>query len=154
MGLEISKLHVRRSTWIAATPARVWEEFGSFDRLAAWFGQGHRLDRYEPSLGGRIALSVDIDGARAGFGGEIIVFDAARELSFTDNWDEEGWPLPTFITLRLTPLYEGTHVELLHHGFERLGAEGPGELAGYEEGWHNRHLETLREIVEGDASAR
>jgi uncharacterized protein YndB with AHSA1/START domain len=42
MGIEISALHVRRSSLIQATPERVWQEFTSFDQLAAWFGRGPR----------------------------------------------------------------------------------------------------------------
>ncbi len=52
-------------------------------------------------------------------------------------------------SLRLTPLYEGCHVELFHHGFERLGSDASAELQGYEAGWHSRHLEALKTIVEG-----
>ena len=60
--LEIGTLHVRRSNFIQASPARVWEEFTSFERLAAWFGQGHTLVEYEPRLGGRIRLFVEPNG--------------------------------------------------------------------------------------------
>ena len=148
MGLEIGTLHVRRSGFVRASPARVWEEFTSFERLAAWFGQGHQLESYEPAPGGRIDLSVELEGEKRRFGGEIVVFEAGRELSFSDDWEQGGGPVPAFITIRLTPLYEGCHVEIFHHGFERLGAEGPAELEGHEAGWHTRHLKTLRAIVE------
>lgn len=149
MAIEIGALHVRRSGLVRATPERVWEEFESLDRLAAWFGQGHRLEVYEPALGGRVLLSVEIDGAKRAFGGPIVVFEPARELSFSNNWEVDGWPVPTLITLRLTALYDGCHVELFHHGFERLGSDAGAELQGYEAGWHSRHLEALKAIVEG-----
>ena len=69
-------------------------------------------------------------------------------MSFTSQWDEpHSWPLPTFWTIRLTPVYEGTLVEILHHGFERLGAEAAENLEGYEEGWDIKHLKALRAIV-------
>jgi len=149
MGIEIGALHVRRSGLVQATPERVWEELASFARLAAWFGRGHQLEAYEPRLGGRVLLSVEIDGAKRRFGGSILVFEPARELTFSNNWESDGWPVPTLITLRLTPLYDACHVELFHHGFERLGADAAGELRGYEAGWHSRHLEALKAIVEG-----
>jgi uncharacterized protein YndB with AHSA1/START domain len=149
MGIAISPLHVRRSAFVSATPERVWQELGSFERLAAWFGRGHRLEVYEPGLGGRVELSVEMGGAKRAFGGPILVFEPARELTFSNNWESDGWPVPTFITLRLAPLHDGCHVELFHHGFERLGADAGAELAGYEAGWHSRHLEALKEIVEG-----
>ncbi len=149
MGIEISALHVRRSSLIQATPERVWQEFTSFDRLAAWFGRGHQLEAYEPELGGQVLLSVEIDGAKRPFGGPILIFERAHELTFSNNWESDGWPVPTLITLRLTPLYDACHVELFHHGFERLGSDAGGELQGYEAGWHSRHLEALKAIVEG-----
>lgn len=149
MGIEISTLHVRRSALIRATPERVWQEFESFDRLAAWFGRGHQLESYQPEPGGQVRLSVEIDGAKRPYGGPILVFEPARELTFSNNWEADGWAVPTLITLRLTPLYDGCHVELFHHGFERLGSEAGDELQGYEAGWHSRHLEALKAIVEG-----
>jgi hypothetical protein len=51
-------------------------------------------------------------------------------------------------TIRLTPLYGGTLVELFHHGFERLGRDAADNLEGYEEGWTTRHLKSLRKIAE------
>ena len=148
MGLQIGALHVRRSNLAQANPIRVWEEFTSFDRLAAWFGQGHKLESYDPRLGGHIRFSVELEGTVRFFGGEIIVFEPGRELSISDNWEIEPWPVPTFITIRLTSLYDGCHIELFHHGFERLGDTAFSELQGYEAGWHTRHLDTLRQIVE------
>lgn len=149
MGIEISTLHVRRSGLIQATPDRVWQELSSFDRLAAWFGTGQRLETYEPRLGGRVLLSVEVDGVRRPFGGTVVVFDVARELTFSNNWEADGWPVPTLITVRLSNLYDACHVEIFHHGFERLGGEAASVLQGYEAGWDSHHLEALAEIVTG-----
>lgn len=149
MGIQIGALHVRRSGLIQATVERVWEELTSFERLAAWFGRGHQLEVYEPHLGGRVRLSVEIEGARRAFGGWILVFEPPRELTFSDNWESGEWPVPTLITLRLTPLFDACHIELFHHGFERLGGDAGRELQGYESGWNSRHLEALKAIVEG-----
>ena len=148
MGVEIGTLHVRRSSLIHATPEHVWREFTSFDRLAAWFGRGHQLESYQPELGGEIRLSVEIEGTKRRYGGRILVFQPARELTFSSNWEVDAWPVPTLISLRLTPLYDGCLVELFHHGFERLGSDAAAELQGYEAGWHSRHLEALKAIVE------
>jgi uncharacterized protein YndB with AHSA1/START domain len=141
MGIPIGAVHVRRSALIRATPERVWQEFTSL--------RGHTLEVYEPELGGRIRLSVEIEGTKRPYGGPILVFEPARELTFSNNWESDGWPVPTLITIRLTPLYDGCHAELFHHGFERLGADAAAELEGYEAGWHPRHLAALRKIVEG-----
>ena len=148
MGIQISALHVRRSGFIQAPTERVWKEFTSFERLAAWFGQGQQLETYEPELGGQVRLSVEIHGAKRPFGGPILVFEPARELTFSNNWESDGWPVPTLITLRLTTLYDACLVELFHHGFERLGRDAGSELQSYEAGWNTRHLETLKKTVE------
>ena len=150
MGMRVGGLHVRRSQFINGLPGRIWEEFTTFERLAAWFGIGHRLEAYQPCLGGRIDLSVELDGKRRRFGGEVLVFEPNRELSFSENWESDGWPVPAYITIRLTAMYGGCHVELFHHGFERLGADAADELEGHELGWHGRHLAALRAIVEAD----
>ena len=151
MGLEIGVMHVRRSAFIRAAPGRVWQEFASFERLKGWFGRGHTLHRYEPLLGGAVELSVDLEGVRRHFGGPILVFEPEAEVSFACNWSDAdmAWPVPTLWTLRLTPLYDGTHAEILHHGFERLGAEAGDNLEGYEGGWDIKHLKALRSVVEG-----
>ena len=52
------------------------------------------------------------------------------------------------LTIRLTPLFDACHVELFHHGFERLGTDAGTELQGYESGWHSRHLEALKTLAE------
>ena len=149
MGMEISLLNVRRSILIQASPERVWEEFGSFERIAAWLGQGHELHVFEPRLNGRVDMSVEIDGQRRHYGGPVLVYDPQREVSFESNWEApHAWPVPTLWTIRLTPLYDATLVEIFHHGFERLGADAADSLQGYEEGWDVRHLKALRSIVE------
>ncbi len=149
MGMEIGLLNVRRSILIRASPKRVWEEFGSFERMAAWLGRGHELHVFEPRLNGRVDMSVEIDGKRRHYGGPVLVYDPQREVSFESNWEApHAWPVPTLWTIRLTPLYDATLVEIFHHGFERLGADAADSLQGYEEGWDVRHLKALRSIVE------
>jgi uncharacterized protein YndB with AHSA1/START domain len=150
MGATVGTMHVRRSAFIQATPERVWEEFVSFDRLRQWFGIGHTLHAYDPKLGAEVELSVELDGVRQHYGGPIVVLDTVREVTFECNWHDRSlaWSVPTVWTLRLTPVYDGTMVEILHHGFERLGRDAGNELEGYEEGWDNKHLKALRAIVE------
>ena len=157
MGIAIGPLHVRRSIFIDAAPDRVWREFETFERLVEWFGTGHTLHLFEPRIGGKVELSVVLAGsgefASTGierhFGGRIIVFEPNRELTFESNWFDSDmqWPVPTLMTVRLTPLYDGTHVEIFHHGFERLGPQAADNLEGYEQGWDVHHLTRLRAIV-------
>ena len=149
MGLDIGLLNVRRSIFIEASPTRVWQEFESLERIAPWFGLGHELHKFDVALGGQVDMSIESDGERSHYGGPIVVFEPGREVSFESNWEgANAWPVPTFFTIRLTPLYDGTLVELFHHGFERLGAAAADNLEGYEEGWGLNHLKALREIVE------
>jgi uncharacterized protein YndB with AHSA1/START domain len=152
MGLQIGALAVRRSTFIQASPERVWREFETPERIAAWLNRGHELHAIEPRAGGRVAMSVEIDGKRRQYGGAVLVCERAREMSFEIQW-AEPWSAPysesppTFWTFRLTPLYGGTLVELFHHGFERSAAAGD-DLEGYEEGWDAKHLKALRGLIE------
>lgn len=151
MGLDVGPLHVRRSTFIAAPPARVWAEFAGFERLAAWFGHGHALERFEPVVDSEVVLSIELDDGRRRFGGRLVVYEPECELSYESNWlDGEAWPAPTFHTIRLSKALGGTSVELFHHGFEQLGESAGNELESYEAGWSNHHLVRLRAIVEGD----
>src|SRR5262245_17115319 len=149
MPTEIGPLHVRRSIWIDADPERVWEEFGSLERMQAWFGTGHRLVRYEPRVGAVVETDAGdhVDGESLRFVGQVTVFDPPRELSFEQDWVGHGWKSPPSVTLRLTPLDGGTHVELFHHGFEASGPDAADEHRGFEGGWTTRQLEALRERV-------
>ena len=150
MELALSPLPIRRSIHIGAPPERVWREFETFERMAAWFGTGHRLVRYEPRLGGQVEL--EIDGQYRGssrWGGAITVFDPPRQLTFEDRWvPDHGWDGPMLLTFRLTPFLQGTMVELLIHDIEATGAGAVETHAGGESGWTVRHLAALKEIVE------
>jgi uncharacterized protein YndB with AHSA1/START domain len=149
MATQIGLLNVRRSILIEATPAEVWREFESFERICAWLSRGHVIHALEPKVGGRVEMSVELEGERRHYGGRVLVWDAGHEITFESNWaPPHAWPVPTLWTIRLTPLYGGTQVELFHHGFERLGADAADNLEGYEEGWDVKHLKALREIVE------
>jgi hypothetical protein len=118
--------------------------------MSAWWGTGHRLVTYEPRVGGRIEMEVEVAGALERFGGTITVFDHARELTWEDNWiGELAWSSPIFSTLRLTPAADGTIVEFIKHGFERLGADAASVHRGLEGGWSIRQLDALGRIVEG-----
>jgi uncharacterized protein YndB with AHSA1/START domain len=160
-----SILSVRRSIHIKAAPERVWREFGSRERMACWWGvlreppeigkpNGMELVSYEPRVGAMLEMRIENADGLWRFGGAITVFDPPRELTFENDWFEpsEGWLKPTYITLRLTPALDGTLVELLHHGFERIGGDPGATHAGYEGGWGMLQLEALRAIAEASAA--
>lgn len=144
-----SKLTIRRSIFIKATPERIWQEFESHERMSRWWGTGHRLVVYEPREGGRIEMEVDVDAVLRRFGGRITVFAPGRELTWEDNWmGPLAWAASVFSTLRLAPASGGTIVEFIKHGFERLGEEAGEVHRGLEGGWSITQLEALRRIVE------
>jgi uncharacterized protein YndB with AHSA1/START domain len=146
---KIGTLAVRRSILINAAPERIWQEFESFEKLAAWFGRGHRLLEYEPRLGGNVLLEVEHEGQTLRYGGPVIVFEPASELTFENDWiPNTGWPAPTLITLRLTPALDGTLVELFHHMIENTGDDRDEWHAGFEKGWDMKHLIALKQIIE------
>ena len=150
MGMVIGPLHVRRSVLIDASPSRVWQEFESSDRIKAWLNLGHVVHKFEPSVGGTVEMSVEIESEERYYGGRVLVVEPQRELSFESQWQEpHNWSVPTFWTIRLTSLYGGTQVEIFHHGFERLGSDAADNLQGYEDGWDIKHLKALRTIVHG-----
>ena len=88
MGTQIGLLHVRRSILIQATPARVWGEFSSFERVVEWLGLGHQLHVFEPRLGGTVDMSVDIEGQRRHYGGPVLIWESEREVTFASNWHD------------------------------------------------------------------
>lgn len=79
MGIQISLLHVRRSILIQAPPARVWSEFASFERISAWLNLGQRLHVFEPRVGGRVEMSVELDSVRRHYGGSVLICEPERE---------------------------------------------------------------------------
>ncbi|HEX7758034.1 MAG TPA: SRPBCC domain-containing protein [Caulobacteraceae bacterium] len=160
MKADDSVLSVRRSIHIHAPAARVWEAFTSIDSMGRWWGavigvptagtpSGQWLMEYQPAVGGRCEMEVLIDGQRTRYGGKILVFDPARELSFDSDWmPNQGWEQPTTITIRLRPALGGTLVELFHHGFEHTGGDVSSEHAGYEQGWGMTQLLALKTMIE------
>ena len=148
--MTIGTLHVRRSIFIQASSARVWQEFDTTERVKNWLNLGHVVHDFECKIGGRVEMSVAYDGEARHYGGTICVFEPEREISFDSQWHPpHSWPVPTFWTIRLTPLYGGTQVEIFHHGFERLGVDAADNLQDYEDGWDIKHLKALRAIVDG-----
>ncbi len=141
---------MRRCTLVRAPNFEVWKHFETEQALQKWFGLGHQVEAYTPGHEGHIQLSVEVQGARRSYGGKILNWQANRELSFDNNWEdvEMAWPVSTQITLRLTQVGDETLVELFHHGFELLGESASAQHEAYEAGWNNQHLSALKKLVE------
>ena len=89
MAIQLSHLKVSRNLLIRATPEKVSEEF---ERFAAWFRRAHTFEKFEPRIGARVKLSIEMDG------GPIVVLEPARAITWENNWEEanlqgyeEGW---------------------------------------------------------------
>ncbi len=147
---KIGILAVRRSILINAAPARVWREFESFEKLREWFGRGHRLLKYEPRVGAEVLLEVEHEGKTLRYGGPVLVYNPPTELTFENDWvPNDGWLQPTLVTFRLTPVLDGTLVELFHHSIESVGPGADEWHAGFESGWDLKHLLALKALIEG-----
>lgn len=149
---EIGAFGIRRAAFIHAPPARVWQEFTTFERMRAWYGTGHQLTAYEPRVGGLVETRFGEDGSASALG-EVEVFDPARELTFTQRWigpDWTGreWDAPARVTIVLTEAAGGTLVELFHHGYDLLGGDPAEYLSGFEGGWDTHHLDALAALVD------
>lgn len=80
-------------------------------------------------------MSVDVQGERRYYGGQVLVYQPEHELTFeSQSHPPCNWPVSTCWTIRLSPLCGGTQVEIFHHGFERLGNEAADSLQEYEDG--------------------
>ncbi|MEX2245583.1 MAG: SRPBCC domain-containing protein [Dehalococcoidia bacterium] len=152
--MEPGALVVRRSIQIAATPERVWQEFEDPERMKRWWDLDtpnvhQRLVRYEAGVGGWLEIEGLHHGHPFHFGGKIVAFDPPREVTMEHDWmPSQGWTVPTLLTVRLTANGYGTLVEVLHHGFERIGDQALEAFHGFEGGWGIEELDALRRIVE------
>jgi uncharacterized protein YndB with AHSA1/START domain len=150
MATAIGPLAVRRSIWIDATPARVWEEFADLEHMQRWFGTGHALVQYEAKVGAEVVTDAgEADGEALRFVGRVVNVEPAREITFEQDWVGHGWKAPPLVTLRLTAVDGGTLVELFHHGFEALGADAGENHRGFENGWTMRQLNALHDLLAG-----
>jgi uncharacterized protein YndB with AHSA1/START domain len=157
-------LVIRRSIQINAQPERIWREFETFERFAAWWttSQPDRregVSKYELRIGARVEMPCEWDASPDGsveagsciFAGNVVRIEPARELTFELSVEGAGWDAPTFVTIRLSPNAYGTLVEILHYGFENIGPAAVEQFSGFEGGWDLRELRALRAIVEAAA---
>jgi uncharacterized protein YndB with AHSA1/START domain len=140
---------VKQEIYIEAAPEAVWKIMAGVEGIKQWLGPSE----YEPRLGAKITFDVRHGGGHFYMFGEVTTFDPPRELAFT--WTEqevghEAWPAPTLVTLTLTPQGGGTHVRLVHSGFENLPSDiAQGQFESYVDGWAMRPVLTeLKSLVE------
>jgi uncharacterized protein YndB with AHSA1/START domain len=98
------------------------------------FGNAATTCVIEEQVGGRI-YEVDADGNRAEWG-RILAWDPPAR--FVCSWypgrdSDTGQELEVAFQAEA----DGTHVTLVHTGWERLGAMGPAARTRYEQGWNS-----------------
>ncbi len=147
MATATGGLTVRRSVVIEAPAERVWQEFTSQERMQRWF-HCQRLV-FEPWRGGRFETEGDHHEVHYVFGGKVLTYEPRRELTVEWGWVPPRWPDATLLTFKLEP--QGatrTRVEIVHHGFERLGERARPVYESFEAGWDLSELEALKVAVE------
>jgi len=112
---------------------RVWTE-----RFAQWWPRGHTMSGdpdaivFEPWLGGRIyerAAGREIDW------GEVTAWAPPRSFSYLWRLRRDRRDA-TEVTVTIVALDEGSsRLEIVHRGWERLGAGGPGWRDANANGW-------------------
>ena len=91
--------------------------------------------RLEPGVGGRFLEVHDVDAGTGFEVGRVTAWEPGERVAF--SWTQIGWPegVSTDVELTFEAVPDGTRVRLDHSGFDRLGAEAAGFMAGYETGW-------------------
>lgn len=133
---------------IAAPRERVWQALSRPDLVVQWMG----CLRFQPEAGHIFylqpdrarRLAVDITGAITC---RIEVLDEPRRLSF--SWGFPDVP-DTWVDIRLRRIAGGTHVRLVHSGWDQFEArETEAMRGGLGQAWHTVALPALRAVAEG-----
>jgi uncharacterized protein YndB with AHSA1/START domain len=85
----------------------------------------------EPRVGGRFYERF-VDGDELQIG-TVIACQPPHSITFT--WRSPGWSAETEVTVTFRPNANGTTVELVHRGFDRLGPKGPEMARHWAGGW-------------------
>lgn len=129
---------VRRQITVPWSPEVAFRRFTS--EIGTWWpyrshsvgGDQVAAVTFESGVGGRI-YEAHRDGRRF-LWGTVVEWDPPRRVRFT--WHPGRQPdNPTEVDLIFQPDGAGTRLELVHTGWERLGAEGPRAAKGYRLGW-------------------
>ena len=132
---------------IAAPRERVWQALTDPDQVVRWMG----CLRFRPIAGHIFYLQPDrarreADDVIDAIACRIEMLDAPRRLSF--SW---GFPdIPdTFVDIRLRNIPGGTHVRLVHSGWDLFDDyETEGVRGGLGHAWHSVALPRLRAVAE------
>jgi uncharacterized protein YndB with AHSA1/START domain len=146
-------IHIRKEIDLDASIDRVWwyvgTQEGSLRRHAAERVPGeteYQSEVLEPRVGGRYELRGIFQGRPFLIHGQVVAYDPPHGLALT--WREEGWPVDTLVTFRLTATAPGkTRLVVIHNGFEHLPPEiRERAVREYEQG-RQRGLEAVHRLL-------
>jgi uncharacterized protein YndB with AHSA1/START domain len=138
MSQKTDELAVRRSVFVRCTPAHAFHVYT--ERMDDWYPlEGHSLFddpsgtvHWERHVGGRVYERSP--GGDEGVWGTILAWDPPN--GFTMTWHPgRGEETAQELTLSFTAEDDGTRVEVVHSGWERIGPDFRKRMAGYEKGW-------------------
>jgi uncharacterized protein YndB with AHSA1/START domain len=138
MSQMTDELAVRRSVLVRCTPEHAFHVYT--ERMSDWYPiEGHSIFDdpkstvvWEGHVGGRVYERSS--GGEEGVWGTIVVWDPPRELTMT--WHPaRGEETAQELNIRFTAEGDGTRVEVVHSGWERIGPDFRERMAGYEQGW-------------------
>lgn len=135
---------------IAAPRERVWRALTRPELVTQWMG----CLRYRPAAGHVFYLQPDRARRTAGdvtdaIACRIEVLDEPRRLSF--SWGFPDVP-DTWVDIRLRRIVGGTHVRLIHSGWDQFESRESEEMrGGLGQAWHSVALPALRAVAEASA---
>jgi uncharacterized protein YndB with AHSA1/START domain len=133
---------------VAAPRERVWLALTRPDLVTQWMG----CLRFQPLAGHIFYLQPNRARREAGdvtdaIACRIEVLDAPRRLSF--SWGFPDVP-DTWVDIRLRRIPGGTHVRLVHSGWNQFDDHETEEVrGGLGRAWHTVALPALRAVAEG-----
>jgi uncharacterized protein YndB with AHSA1/START domain len=137
MSQMTDELAVRKSVLVRCSPEHAFRTYT--ERMSGWWPfEGHSIyddaDRvvWEERVGGRV-YEVAPTGEE-GLWGTIIAWDPPRSLAMTWHPDR-GEETAQEVEIRFTPEGDGTRVDVVHTGWERIGPDFRERMAGYDKGW-------------------
>lgn len=132
---------------VAASRETVWRALSEPALVTQWMG----CLGFEPSAGHVFHLQPDRARRNAGdvtdaIACRIEVLDAPRRLSF--SWGFPDVP-DTWVDIRLRRIPGGTHVRLVHSGWDQFDARATEDVrGGLGHAWHTVALPRLRQVAE------
>ena len=134
MNIPVAIAPVRKNVRVNASLEHAFDTFTA--GLTRWWPKGHGISKkpiakviMEPKLGGRW-LEICEDGSEVPVG-TIIVWERPHRFVMLWQVNSDWQPdmnMKSEVDVRFTADGDATNVELLHHKFETMGAEGGGKL--------------------------